>query len=180
MRQINLSFSLTSTLFWKIVVIPKMAKSLSFCRFVVSVSFRNKISIFSLFIRSLISSSLLISLLLTFQLQHVKSVFLLWIWLSAFVPIFCMLLFSFSSLIGCLNLPWDLDFESGLSFPPIKPFIPAFGYTNKKHFFTQICLNFLASSYTSAFYVKNVEKAVFNNRLKCTAPKCWSKYTTNN
>ena len=49
---------------------------------------------------------------------------------------------------------------------------------SKNTFFAKCCVNFLAFFPLMSFLHKNVEKTDFNQRLECTAPKCWSKYTT--
>ena len=51
-----------------------------------------------------------------------------------------------------------------------------FGANLKKHVF---CKNLLQIyCFFKLFCTKNAENDYFDQRLECTAPKCWSKYTT--
>ena len=43
---------------------------------------------------------------------------------------------------------------------------------------SKFSINFLAFSSIFCFLHKNVEKADFDQRSECEAPKCWSNYTT--
>ena len=48
----------------------------------------------------------------------------------------------------------------------------------KKHIFAKICIKFVTFFIFQLFCTKNAKNDYFNQRLGCSAPKCWSKYAT--
>ena len=61
-----------------------------------------------------------------------------------------------------------------------KPSTSILFITLKHIFFLNLASTFLLFLLFSVFCTKNVEKADFDQRLECEAPKCWSNYTTKN
>ena len=72
---------------------------------------------------------------------------------------------------------WSLHPCPSRGFFPRKPSACVWVQT-KKTFVAEFKLICLAFSSFFSFLDKKIERVYFNQHFECTAPKCWSKYTT--